>query len=160
LSYSSARGRWVLAATVLASGLAGLDATVVNIALPAIGRDLGGGTVALQWTVDAYALTLAALLLVGGALGDRFGRRRILVIGIAWFTVASLLCGLAPSASLLATARALQGVGAALLSPGSLAILEASFRKQDRGAAIGAWSAFGGVAMALGPFAGGYLIEI
>jgi EmrB/QacA subfamily drug resistance transporter len=159
LRLASARGRWVLAATVLGSGLAGLDATVVNIALPAIGRDLGGSFSQLQWTVDAYLLTLASFLLIGGALGDRYGRRRIFTIGVAWFTGASLLCGLAPTASVLTAARALQGVGGALLSPGSLAILEASFQKEDRGAAIGAWSALGGVAMAIGPFVGGYLIQ-
>jgi EmrB/QacA subfamily drug resistance transporter len=160
LVYGSARGRWVVAATVLASGLAQLDGTVVNIALPAIGRDLGGGTVALQWTIDGYLLTLAALLLLGGALGDRYGRRRILVLGIIAFTAASLLCALAPSPAFLTAARALQGVGGALLTPGSLAILEASFRKEDRGSAIGAWSALGSAAMALGPFAGGYLLQV
>src|SRR6266511_629302 len=159
LLYASARGRWVLVATVLASSLAQLDGTIVNIALPAIGRDLGGGTVALQWTIDGYLLTLAALLLVGGALGDRYGRRRILILGVLWFTAASLLCALAPSPPWLTAARALQGVGAALLTPGSLAILEASFQKQDRGAAIGAWSALGSAAMAIGPFAGGYLVQ-
>src|SRR5262249_30645949 len=126
LSYGSPRGRLVLLATVLASGLAQLDSTVVNIALPAIGRDLRGRTAALQWTVDGSLLTLAALMLVGGALGDRYGRRRILVIGVVCFTAASMLCGLAPSATFLTAARALQGVGAALLTPGSLAILEAS----------------------------------
>src|SRR4051812_49012627 len=120
LEYASARGRWVIAATVLASGLAQLDGTVVNIALPAIGRQLGGGTSALQWTVDGYLLTLAALLLLGGALGDRYGRRRILVVGVLWFTAASVLCALAPSPAVLTAARALQGVGAALLTPGSL----------------------------------------
>src|SRR5262249_53621161 len=130
LAYASPRGRWVLVATVLASALAQLDATVVNVALPAIGRDLGGGTAALQWTIDGYLLTPAALLLFGGALGDRYGRRRILVLGVLAFTGASLLCGLAPSATFLTAARALQGVGAALLTPGSLAILEASFRKE------------------------------
>src|SRR5260370_36357690 len=128
LSYRSPRGRWVLAATVLGSGLASLDATVVNIALPAIGRDLGSSVTDLQWTVDGYALTLTALLLVGGALGDRYGRKRVFMVGVLWFTAASLACGLAPSRLFLTAARALQGVGAALLTPTSLAILEASFR--------------------------------
>src|SRR5712692_9785368 len=112
LSYPSARGRWVLAATVLGSGLASLDATVVNIALPAIGRDLGSSVTNLQWIVDGYALTLTALLLVGGALGDRYGRKRVFTVGVWWFTAASLACGLAPSALFLTAARALQGVGA------------------------------------------------
>ena len=159
LASSSARGRWVLVATVLGSALASLDATAVNVALPAMGRDFGGGVAQLQWIVDAYALTLAAFLLIGGALGDRFGRKRIFGIGVVWFTAASLACGVAPSATFLIVARGLQGVGAALLAPGSLAILEASFRKQDRAAVIGAWSGLGGVALALGPFLGGYLVS-
>ncbi len=160
LRYRSAAGRWVLLATVLGSGMAFLDATVVNIALPSIGRDLDAGLAGLQWTVNAYALTLAGLLLLGGALGDRYGRRRIFVIGASWFAVASLLCGLAPNVEMLTVARALQGVGGALLTPGSLAIIEASFRSEDRGAAVGAWSGLGGVAGALGPFVGGYLIDV
>ena len=132
LSYASRTGRWVLAATVLGSGIAALDATVVGIALPAIGRDFHVGEASLQWVVDAYTLSLAALLLLGGTLGDRYGRRRVFVIGTVWFALASLLCGLAPNATTLILARALQGVGAALLTPGSLAILQASFTEQDR----------------------------
>jgi EmrB/QacA subfamily drug resistance transporter len=159
LASSSARGRWVLAAMVVGSALASLDATAVNIALPAIGREFGGGVAQLQWIADAYALTLAAFLLIGGALGDRYGRKRIFGVGVVWFTAASLACGVAPSAVSLILARGLQGIGAALLSPGSLAILEASFRKQDRAAVIGAWSGLGGVALALGPFLGGYLVS-
>lgn len=148
----------MIAATVLGSGLAALDATVVGIALPAIGRDTGAGLGTLQWVVTAYTLTLAGLLLLGGALGDRYGRRRVYSIGIVAFAGASLLCALAPNASILVAARALQGVGGALLTPGSLAILQASFVAEDRGRAIGAWSGLGGVATALGPFLGGYLI--
>ncbi len=157
--YASAAGRWVLLATVLGSGLAFLDATVVNVALPTIGEDLDAGLGGLQWTVNAYALTLAGLLLLGGSLGDRFGRRRIFVWGVVWFAIASGLCALAPTIEALIAARALQGVGAALLTPGSLALIEASFKQEDRGAAIGAWSGLGGVAAAIGPFLGGWLVQ-
>ncbi len=158
LRLSTARGRWVVAATVLGSGMAALDATVVGIALPAIGRDFHAGVTSVQWVVDAYTLTLAGLLLLGGTLGDSFGRRRVFAIGVIWFALASLLCGLAPNAGTLIAARALQGVGGALLTPGSLAILQASFAPEDRSAAIGAWSGLGGVATAIGPFLGGWLI--
>lgn len=149
----------MLATTVLGSGIAALDATVVNVALPTIGRDFDTGLSSLQWTVTAYTLSLAALLLLGGSLGDRYGRRRIFVIGVVWFAAASSLCGAAPDAPTLIAARALQGIGAALLTPGSLAILEASFAPGDRAKAIGAWSGLGGVAAALGPLLGGYLID-
>src|SRR6516162_6150201 len=159
LSYSSAPGRWVLLVTVLGSGIASLDATVVNIALPTIGRDFHTGIAALQWVMNGYTLTLAAFLLIGGSLGDRFGRRRVYLIGIVWFTLASVACGLAPSAVFLIAARVLQGVGAALLTPCSLAILEASFVPADRARAIGAWSGLSGVAVAAGPLVGGYLIS-
>jgi len=158
LRLSSAPGRWVVTATVLGSGMAALDATVVGIALPAIGRDFHAGVTSVQWVVDAYTLTLAGLLLLGGTLGDGYGRRKLFVIGTIWFAVASLLCGLAPNAGVLIAARALQGVGGALLTPGSLAILQASFAEDDRMAAIGAWSGLGGVATAIGPFLGGWLI--
>jgi EmrB/QacA subfamily drug resistance transporter len=158
LRYASPRGRWVLAAAVLGSGLAGLDATVVGIALPAIGRDFGVGVEGLQWVITAYTLTLAGLLLLGGALGDRYGRRRVFIVGAVWFGLASALCGLAPGATALILARGLQGVGAALLTPGSLALLQASFAPADRSRAIGAWSGLGGVATAVGPFVGGWLI--
>jgi EmrB/QacA subfamily drug resistance transporter len=158
LSYSSAAGRWVVAVTVLGSGIAALDATVVNIALPTIGREFHTGVGALQWVMSGYTLTLAAFLLIGGSLGDRFGRRRVYSIGIVWFALASAACGFAPSAVFLIITRVLQGVGAALLTPGSLAILEASFVPADRGRAIGAWSGLGGVATAAGPLLGGYLI--
>jgi EmrB/QacA subfamily drug resistance transporter len=158
VEYASHRGRWVLLATVLGSGLAAIDATVVGIALPAIGLDFHVGLDRLQWIVTGYALTLAGFLLVGGALGDRYGRRRIFVIGVVWFALASLLCGLAPNATTLIAARALQGAGAALLTPSSLAIIEATFAPTDRSRAIGAWSGLGGIATAIGPFIGGWLI--
>ncbi len=158
LSFTSSIGRWVLVATVLGSGVAFLDATVVNVALPAIGRDFGVGLADLQWTVTGYTLTLSAFLLLGGALGDRYGRRRVFVIGLVWFAVASLACGIAPSAPLLIVFRAVQGIGGALLTPGSLAIIEASFRPEDRGRAIGAWSGLGGVFGAIGPLLGGVLV--
>ena len=148
----------MLAATVLGSGIAALDATVVGIALPAIGRDFHATVASMQWVVDGYTLPLAGLLLLGGALGDVYGRRKVFVIGIVWFALASLACGLAPNAGFLIAARALQGVGAALLTPGSLAILQASFAPDDRSKAIGAWSGLGGVATAIGPFLGGWLI--
>ncbi|MDQ1720181.1 MAG: hypothetical protein QOE89_4134 [Pseudonocardiales bacterium] len=160
IRFGSARGRWVLLASILGSGLAGIDATVVNVALPVIGRDFKVDFAALQWTITAYTLTLASLILLAGALGDRYGRRRVFLIGVVWFAVASLLCGLAPGAPWLIGARALQGVGGALLTPGSLAMIQASFAREDRARAIGAWSAFGGVATAIGPFLGGWLIQV
>jgi len=159
LSYSSVPGRWLLVVTVLGSGIASLDATVVNIALPTIGRDFHTGIAALQWVINGYTLTLAAFLLIGGSLGDRFGRRKLYLIGIVWFALASAACGLAPGAGFLIAARVLQGVGAALLTPGSLAILEASFVPADRARAIGAWSGLSGVAVAAGPLVGGSLIS-
>src|SRR5262245_6667811 len=127
VAWGSAAARSILAATVLASGMAFLDATVVNVALPTIGAKLDASVAGLQWILSGYTLTLASLILIGGALGDRFGRRRIFLIGNVWFAAASLLCGLAPSLSMLVAARALQGVGGALLTPGSLAIIQASF---------------------------------
>jgi EmrB/QacA subfamily drug resistance transporter len=148
----------VLGATVLGSGLAAIDATAVGVALPSIGRDFRAGLASLQWVVTAYTLTLAGLLLVGGSLGDRYGRRRVFVIGVSWFAISSLLCGLAPNSAALVGARALQGVGGALLTPGSLAILQASFTQDDRSRAIGAWSGLSGVATAIGPFVGGWLV--
>jgi len=155
----TAPARWVLLATVLGSSLVMLDATVVNVALPRLGADLGADFGGLQWVVNAYTLTLAAFILLGGSLGDHYGRRRIFVLGVAWFAIASALCGLAPTVELLAAGRALQGVGGALLTPGSLAIIAASFDQRDRSRAVGAWSAFGGIAGAIGPFAGGWLVE-
>lgn len=159
LRIGTPRARWVLFATVLGSSMAFLDATVVNIALERIGAEFDASFAGLQWTINAYTLTLAALILLGGSLGDRFGRRKIFVVGVVWFAVASLLCGLAPSVEFLVVARGLQGVGGALLTPGSLAIISAAFTGKDRAAAIGAWSGLGGIAGALGPFLGGWLVE-
>jgi EmrB/QacA subfamily drug resistance transporter len=144
--------------SVLGASLASIDSTVVSIALPSIGRDLHAGFAVLQWTITGYTLTLAALMLLGGALGDQFGRRRIFVLGVAWFAVASLGCAAAPSATWLIIARTLQGVGGALLTPGTLAIIEANLIEKDRGAAIGAWSGLSGVASAVAPFLGGWLL--
>ena len=146
-------------AMVLGSGVVFLDSTAVNVALPSIGRNFGVGLADLQWIITAYTLTLSAFLLLGGALGDRFGRRRVFLIGLVWFTVASMVCGVAPSPQLLIAARAAQGIGGALLTPGSLAIIEASFRPNERGRAIGAWSGFGGVFGAVGPLLGGLLVQ-
>ena len=159
LRLASPPGRWVVAATVLGSAIAAIDSTVVGIALPAIGRDFHMSVSSLQWVVTGYLLALAGLLLVGGALGDRYGRRRVFVVGVTWFALASLLCALAPDGRTLILARGLQGVGGALLTPGSLAILQASFAPDDRARAIGAWSGFAGVGTAVGPFLGGFLIS-
>ena len=155
----SPRGRWVVAVTVLGSSVALLEATVVNVALPQIGRELDAGVAGLQWTLNGYMLTLAALILLGGSLGDRYGRRRIFELGVAWFTIASALCAFAPNVEVLVAARVVQGVGGALLTPGSLAIIESSLHPDDRSRAIGAWSALGGVAAAVGPLIGGYLVD-
>lgn len=148
-----------MVATVLGSGMAQLDATVVNVALPSIGRDLHAGAGTLQLVVTGYSVTLAALILLSGTLGDRLGRRRVFVVGVVWFAAASLLCAVSPTVEVLIGARLLQGIGGALLTPGSLAIIDATFVAQDRGRAIGAWSALGGVAAAIGPLIGGYLVQ-
>src|SRR4051812_6103563 len=159
LALHSAKGRIALVATVAASAMASLDATIVNVALPHIGHDFDASVSSLQWVLTGYLLALASLILLGGALGDRFGRRRVFVLGTAWFAAASLLCALAPNIAVLVAARILQGVGGALLTPGSLAILQASFRPPDRAAAVGAWSGLGAVAGAIGPFVGGALVD-
>ncbi|GAA3206351.1 MFS transporter [Nonomuraea helvata] len=159
IELKSARGRWILAATVLGSGLALLDSTVVNVALPFLGKELDAGMDGLQWTINAYTLTLAGLILLGGSLGDRYGRRKVFVIGTVWFAVASALCGLSPNIEFLIGARALQGIGGALLTPGSLAIIQASFVRHDRPRAVGIWSGLGGVAAAIGPLLGGWLVQ-
>jgi EmrB/QacA subfamily drug resistance transporter len=159
LRFGTSAGRWVLAVTVLGSGIAFLEATVVNVALPEIGRDLDADVAGLQWVVNGYLLTLAALILLGGSLGDHFGRRRMFNLGVIWFTLASALCALAPNVEILVAARLVQGIGGALLTPGSLAIIEASFHRDDRARAIGAWSALGGIAAAVGPLVGGLLID-
>lgn len=152
------QGRGVLLATVLGSGVAFLDSTVVNVALPVLGRELHAGMAGLQWTVDAYLLTLTALLLLGGSLGDSLGHRRMFVLGLAWFAAASAACGFAPSIGALAVARAVQGAGAALLVPGSLAVLRASFAQDEQAQAVGAWTGLSGVTSALGPLVGGWLV--
>ncbi|APU12529.1 MULTISPECIES: MFS transporter [Actinoalloteichus] len=155
----TATGRLLLLATVLGSAIAGIDATVVNVALPVLGRDLDADFADLQWTVNGYTLTLASLILLGGSLGDRYGRRRVFVVGIVWFAVASALCAVAVGVEMLVASRVLQGIGGALLTPGSLALISASFHPEDRAKAIGAWSGFGGIATAIGPFLGGWLVE-
>ena len=151
--------RWVLAATVLASGMAFIDGTVVNIALPLIQESLGASGTAVQWIVEAYSLFFSALILVGGAMGDRFGRRRVFMAGVTLFALASAACGLARNVSELITARAIQGIGASLLVPGSLAILSAAFPAGERGRAIGTWSAFTSVATSAGPLLGAWLVQ-
>ena len=155
--HHSPAGRWILLVTVLGSGMVALDATAVNIALPAIGQDFGASLASLQWVVNAYTLSLAGLLLFGGSLGDRYGRRRLFVFGVVWFAAASLICAIAPNAPSLIVARGLQGIAAALLTPGSLAIIETAFHPEDRSAAFGAWSGLGGMMIAIGPVVGGYL---
>jgi EmrB/QacA subfamily drug resistance transporter len=159
VAYSSAAGRGLVLATTLGSGMVLLDGTVVNVALRTIGSDLDASLAQLQWISNAYLLTLASLILIGGSLGDRLGRRRVFLVGVVWFAVASALCGLAPNAETLIAARALQGIGGALLAPGSLAIIESGIDPADRGRAIGAWTGMTSVAAAIGPFVGGALVQ-
>src|SRR6266403_1066738 len=158
-SCSKARGRWILAATILASSMAFIDGTVVNVALPALQTNLNATAVDVQWVIESYALLLSALLLVGGSLGDHYGRRRIFLLGVAIFAIASGACGLAGNIRQLIGARAIQGIGAALLVPGSLAIISNSFSDAERGRAIGTWSGFSAITTAIGPVIGGWLIE-
>ncbi len=150
---------WILAVTILGSSMAFIDSTVVNVALPALQASLGGTVVDLQWVVEAYALFMSALLLTGGSLGDLFGRRKMFLLGVILFTAASLACGVAPDIRTLVLARAVQGVGAAFLVPGSLSIISASFGEKDRGRAIGTWSGFTAITAAVGPVLGGWLID-
>jgi EmrB/QacA subfamily drug resistance transporter len=154
------RKRLALLAAILGSFVAGLDATAVNVALPAIERDLGGGLAGQQWVSNAYLLTLGSLILVGGSLGDLYGERRIFTIGVVGFGVVSILCALAPSIEVLVAGRALQGVFGALLTPSALAVIVATFPPDERGAAIGSWTAWGGIALVIGPLAGGWLVDV
>lgn len=156
---SRATGRWILAATILASSMAFIDGTVVNVALPALQRAFQADVVDVQWVIEAYSLLLAAFLLTGGSLGDEFGRRRVFLLGVALFAIASVGCGLAATIAQLIAARAVQGLGAALLVPGSLAIISSSFAVEERGRAIGTWSGFSAITAAIGPVLGGWLIE-
>lgn len=152
-------GRWVLAATILASSMAFIDGTVVNVALPFLQTNLNATAIGIQWVVEAYSLFLSALLLVGGSLGDRYGRRWIFNIGVVVFAIASVACGFAANIEQLIAARAVQGIGGALLVPGSLALITASFSEKERGKAIGTWSGFSAMTTAIGPVMGGWLVE-
>ena len=149
----------MLAVTILGSGMAFLDSTIANVATKRIGQEFDAGFGALQWIQNGYLLPLASLILLGGSLGDRLGRRRVYLVGVAWFAGASLLCAISPNVETLIAARALQGIGGALLTPGSLAIISSAFAQEDRAAAVGAWSGLGGVATAIGPFLGGWLVQ-
>lgn len=159
VAYASTTGKAVIVAATLGSGMVLLDGSIVNVALRSIGRDLDADLAELQWITNGYLLSLASLVLLGGSLGDRFGRRRIFVIGVVWFAAASLLCGIATTPWVLIGARVLQGVGGALLTPGSLAMIHGLFAPGDRARAIGAWAGLGGLAAAIGPFVGGALVQ-
>src|SRR5271168_2787900 len=156
---SERAGRWILAATILGSSMAFIDGTVVNVALPALQAGLHATVIGVQWVDESYGLFLGALILVGGALGDLFGRRLMFLLGVGIFAVASAACGIAENVQQLVIARSVQGVGAAFLVPGSLSVIGASFGEKTRGRAIGTWSGFTSVTMAVGPVLGGWLIE-
>ena len=151
--------RWTLTATILGSSMTFIDATVINVALPALQSDLHATITDVQWVIEAYALFLGALILVGGSMGDQFGRKRVFLLGLVFFTVASVACGIATSPAMLIVGRALQGIGAAFLVPGSLAIISATFDAGERGRAIGTWSGFSAITTAIGPVSGGWLVE-
>ena len=153
------KGPWVLIATILASSMAFIDGTVVNVALPALQSALHASATDIQWVVESYALLLASLLLLGGSLGDLYGRRKVFLYGVLLFAIGSSWCGLAPSITSLIVARGVQGIGAALLVPGSLAIISASYTESERGRAIGTWSGFTAITAAIGPVLGGWLVE-
>ena len=155
----NATRRWTLVATILGSSLTFIDGTVVNVALPALQANLHATITDVQWVIEAYSLFLGALILVGGSMGDQFGRKRVFLVGVVFFTVASMACGLATSARMLIVGRALQGIGAAFLVPGSLAIISATFDDAERGRAIGTWSGFSAITTAIGPVSGGWLVE-
>jgi len=152
-------GRWVLLATILGSGMAFIDSTAMNVVIPVLQSELNATIPQVQWIMEAYALFMSSLMLLGGALGDKFGRKRIFALGILLFTGSSIWCGLSPSTSQLIVARAFQGAGGALLVPGSLAIVNISFSDERRGRAIGIWSAFTAITTALGPILGGWLAQ-
>src|SRR5467141_3688021 len=155
----TATRRWTLVATILASAMTFIDGTVVNVALPALQNSLHATITDVQWVVEAYALFLGALILVGGSMGDQLGRKRVFLFGVVFFTAASVLCGVATSTRVLIVGRAFQGIGAAFLVPGSLAIISATFDDAERGRAIGTWSAFSAITTAIGPVTGGWLVE-
>ena len=159
VAFGSRTGKAIIAAAVLGSGMTFLDGTVINVALRTIGEDFDASLAELQWITNGYLLSMSSLILLGGSLGDRYGRRRIFVIGTIWFALASLLCGIAPSATVLIVARILQGIGAALLTPGSLAMIQGAFEPESRSRAIGSWSGLGGIAGAIGPFLGGAMVQ-